>query len=133
VGPLDPATLLVRQVSGDAARSALTLLEAPRPGAQTGVVYELVDMGSAGAAPIGAALTTTGADGTCHLALFVSPSFRRQGLGGRILAEVLDGLRREGVTRVDVKVGNDGPATRLCLRAGFRPLEGVAGRMVLDL
>lgn len=140
---VDTEILLVRQVSGDAARPALALLTAGpgwrtvparHPGrAGTEGVYELVDVTAPGSTPMGAAQAIVGRDGNAHVTVIVRPLYRRRRLGGRILGVVLDSLRRQGLTRVDIDVGEDPAAIRLCRRRGFRPLDGVAGRFVLDL
>ena len=136
----ETATLLFRRVAGDAARSALALAGGPSPcdgGSQDHAVrgagvYELVDVG-APEVPLGAAVVTVGADDVERLRMFVSPPYRRRGLGSRILLEVLDVLRSQGSPRVDVDVGDDPVVARLCGRRGFRPVEGVPGRMALEL
>ncbi len=138
--PPNTPSLLLRRLSGAAATPAEALLSplvrSRGDSAETqgqGAIYALVDVGSPSEEPIAAAFVTAGADGVGHVAISVSPAYRGRGIGGRILDDVLDVLRSEGVARVDTDVGGDPAATRLYSGAGFRPVEGLAGWLALDL
>ncbi len=54
--------------------------------------------------------------------LAVDPDWQRSGLGRRLLAQYLERMRREGVSRVSLEVrGSNAPARALYRGAGFRP------------
>ena len=59
-----------------------------------------------------------------HLA--VDPTYRRRGLGKRLLDECLEGLRRTGVKRVIIMVAADNPRGReFWKRCGWAEITGV--------
>jgi ribosomal protein S18 acetylase RimI-like enzyme len=135
-------TLLLRRMTGPAAAPSLAMLAACAgvPGqastaAAAGTVYALVDVGSPDGDPIGAAFVTAPTpDGSVQLAgLCVAPAYRRRGIGGRILGEVVDVLRGQGVVRVVTVAGGNGAARRLCERAGFTVMHPAGTRLSLEL
>jgi len=61
---------------------------------------------------------------TMHVStLYVDPSFRRRGLGGRLLGQVLAWGREQRVTRCTLNVLVANPARELYRAAGFEDLE----------
>ena len=102
-----------------------------------GAVYVLVDVGAASdEEPLAAALASvpSTARDVVLVALAVVPSWRGQGLGGRLLAEVVDDLRADGVLAVwaptgvsGAGAGADAACRRLFERRGFRPADAPPG------
>jgi ribosomal protein S18 acetylase RimI-like enzyme len=75
-------------------------------------------------------------DTTPELAIAVLPAHRDRGVGGRMLAQLLDAAR-ETFTAVSLSVRVDNPARRLYERIGFRTVTGnevtsVTMRIVLN-
>jgi ribosomal protein S18 acetylase RimI-like enzyme len=75
-------------------------------------------------------------DSTPELAIAVLPAHRDRGLGGRMLAQLLDAAR-ETFSAVSLSVRVDNPARRLYERIGFRTVTGnevtsVTMRIVLN-
>ncbi len=62
-------------------------------------------------------------DETPELSLALLPEMRGQGLGSRLLAQLLDAARKH-FARVSLSVSADNPAVRLYQRAGFRRVAG---------
>jgi N-acetylglutamate synthase len=94
---------------------------------------ELSRVATDGSTIVGAALC--GHDGRrghiYHLA--VDPTYRRRGLGKRLLDECLEGLRRAGVKRVIIMVADDNPRGReFWKRCGWEEITG-AITMGIDL
>jgi ribosomal protein S18 acetylase RimI-like enzyme len=94
---------------------------------------ELSRVATDGSTMVGAALC--GHDGRrghiYHLA--VDPTYRRRGLGKRLLDECLDGLRRVGVKRVIIMVADDNPRGReFWKRCGWEEITGAIA-MGIDL
>ena len=94
---------------------------------------ELSRVATDGSTIVGAALC--GHDGhrghIYHLA--VDPTYRRRGLGKRLLDECLEGLRRAGVKRVIIMVADDNPRGReFWKRCGWEEITG-AITMGIDL
>jgi N-acetylglutamate synthase len=94
---------------------------------------ELSRVATDGSTMVGAALC--GHDGRrghiYHLA--VDPTYRRRGLGKRLLDECLDGLRRVGVKRVIIMVADDNPRGReFWKRCGWEEIPGAIA-MGIDL
>lgn len=137
-------TLLVRRLPADDLARALSLLALAgdivtvRRTGFSGAVYVLVDVGAASDdEPLAAALVGCPSPGhdVVLIALAVLPARRGRGLGGRLLAEVVDDLRAGGVLAVwaPIRVGEagtagDGICRRLLLRRGFRSSGAPQGR-----
>lgn len=85
---------------------------------------------------VGAAATRPldddGTVGLCGIA--VATGLRRRGLGGRLVCEVADVLRRQGVACLVDELPTGGPAAvALLRRCGFAPADARDGRLELDL
>lgn len=112
---------------GRAALTALLLLadESPAQVARSiddGDLYALED---AAGVPLGITLVPHHGDGTAELkAISVRPDRQGQGVGRRMLQQVLDGLRRNGTRRVLVATGASSLSPlALYLKLGFRPFR----------
>jgi GNAT superfamily N-acetyltransferase len=130
-------TTLLRRVAADSAGRALELLRAGGvplgldPGTAHHCVYALVDMtGDDPDEPLAAAMVIgPDAGGRAELrALAVAAAYRESGLGGRILAAVVDLLRTTGARHVLASAGGHAYAEGLYRQAGFRPVVRGAGR-----
>lgn len=127
-------TLLLRRLAGDFAGRALDLLGGHGTlgrdaGTTEGSVYALVDMaGNNPDEPLAAAMVIgPDASGEAEVrAIGVAVGYRGRGLGGRILAAVVDLLRTNGARRVSASPGPSVDAERLYRTAGFRPVVGAA-------
>lgn len=112
-----------------------TTLLLRRVPAADGTIYALVDVAAPDVDPVGVArVVGPTPDGAAEVTgLFVAPSHRRRGLGGRILSEVVDMLRGQGVVRVIARVDDNVAARRLCERAGFEVVDAAGTRLSADL
>ena len=74
-------------------------------------------------------------EATPELSIGVASAWRGRGIGGALLAGLLDRARAGGTCRVSLSVEVDNPARRLYERAGFEVVEHVEGSvtMVVDL
>jgi GNAT superfamily N-acetyltransferase len=70
-----------------------------------------------------------------ELSIAVAPSNRGQGVGGALLAALVDSARSQGVPALSLSVEDGNEAVRLYERVGFRPSSrnGGALTMMLDL
>ncbi len=132
--PADLTTLLLRRLPPDGLSPAIALLAAGGAAPEGlwrsghgGSVFALVDVATDSAArPLAAAVVRDPDErGVAELvALVVDPAHRGQGLGRRVLSDIVDDLRAHGVRRVRASPGAAEMAG-LYLRAGFRPAAPV--------
>ena len=59
-------------------------------------------------------------DETPSLGIAVLTDYRRQGIGTRLLKEIKEALRKQGVAKVSLSVQKENYAVRMYKRAGFR-------------
>ena len=89
-----------------------------------------------GGEPVGfAGLETDRAGGLGRLTFFVAPSFRRRGVGAKVVRLIVkEALRKDlpGMMTEADRVGpDDGPAARCLARAGFSRADGTGGAYVV--
>ena len=70
-------------------------------------------------------------DDTPSLAIALYPEYRGQGLGGAMLAKLLDALREGGWTRVSLSVQKANRALRLYRRLGFVTVEDRGEELIM--
>ncbi len=71
--------------------------------------------------------------GTPELAMGVATAWRAQGVGSRLLEELIDTARRRGLPAVSLSVEPDNRARRLYERTGFRRVGGSSGSLTMLL
>ena len=70
-------------------------------------------------------------DDTPSLAIALYPEYRGQGLGGAMLAKLLDALREDGWARVSLSVQKANRALRLYKRLGFVTVEDRGEELIM--
>jgi ribosomal-protein-alanine N-acetyltransferase len=88
--------------------------------------YELIDSAghapAPGAAAAGFFLSRTGFEEEELLLFAVDPVWRRRGLGGALLARLVDAARERGARRLLLEMRRGNPAESLYRRFGFQPI-----------